>query len=335
MTSSKPIKLPLSMAEVDRAAHLRLDDGYLKDAWKTAQVLQFQDEKFLAIDNQLNFVTGAELGEYQAQSDYFLGVTYIADSTDGVKLANELTAIRLKSPSSNTTAAIAAHYFVRNYAQTELSDDKLKTLRQIGAFLPPRDIGLAVHAQGLANWHKKHARCSQCGAATTVISGGSVRKCLIDESEHYPRTDSAIIVLVKDEQDRILLGRQKVWPKNRFSTFAGFVEPGESFEHCVVREVGEEAGVHLRKINYLGSQPWPFPSSLMIAFEAITDNPTAARPDGDEIEEIRWFSRDQMKQAISDSTLILPLEISVARQMINAWYGDNAVNDLKGAESWR
>jgi len=315
MTSNKPIKLPLSLAEVDRAAHLRLDESYLKAAWKNAQVLQFQDEKFLSNENQVKFVAGSDLGEYQSQSDYFLGVDNIE---------NEET----------------THFFVRNYsseaqAGKELPVENLRTLREIGSFLSPRDIGLSVHAQGLANWHKKHPRCSQCGAATTVISGGSVRKCLIDESEHYPRTDSAIIVLVKDNQDRVLLGRQKVWPKNRFSTFAGFVEPGESFEHCVVREVGEEAGITLNKINYLGSQPWPFPSSLMIAFEATTDNPTAARPDGDEIEEIRWFSRAEMKQAIIDSTLILPLDISVARQMINGWYGDNAAKDLKGAESWR
>ena len=315
MTSHKPIKLPLSLAEVDRAAHLRLDESYLKAAWKNAQVLQFQDEKFLSIETQVKFVAGSELGEYQSQSDYFLGVDNIE---------NEET----------------THFFVRNYsseaqAGKELPIENLRTLREIGSFLSPRDIGLSVHAQGLANWHKKHPRCSQCGAATSVISGGSVRRCLIDESEHYPRTDSAIIVLVKDDQDRVLLGRQKVWPKNRFSTFAGFVEPGESFEHCVLREVAEEAGINLNKINYLGSQPWPFPSSLMIAFEATTDNPTAARPDGDEIEEIRWFSRAEMKQAIIDATLILPLDISVARQMINGWYGDDAAKDLKGAESWR
>lgn len=303
------------MAEVDRAAHLRLDESYLKDAWKNAKVLQFQDEKFLSNDNQLAFVEGKQLGDYQSQSDYFLGVDNVENKE-------------------------SAHYFVRNYsseaqADKDLPIENLRTLREIGAFLSPRDIGLSVHAQGLANWHKKHPRCSQCGAATTVISGGSVRRCLIDESEHYPRTDSAIIVLVKDDQDRILLGRQKVWPKNRFSTFAGFVEPGESFEHCVVREVAEEAGINLTKINYLGSQPWPFPSSLMIAFEAVTDNPTAARPDGNEIEEIRWFSRAEMKQAITDATLILPLDISVARQMINGWYGDDAAKDLKGSESWR
>ena len=304
MAPNKSLKLPLAVAEVDRAAHLRSDESYLKSAWASASVLLFMDEKFVSNSNQIKFTTGSALGEYQSQTDYFLGVK---DKDN---------------------------FFVRHLESDENTNLELKTLRAIGAFLSPRDIGLAVHAQGLANWHKKHPRCSQCGAATTVVLGGSVRRCLIDESEHYPRTDGAIIVLIKDDQDRVLLGRQKVWPKQRFSTFAGFVEPGESFDHCVVREVREEAGVELTKINYLGSQPWPFPASLMIAFEAITNTPELARPDGDEIEEIRWFSREDMKSAILDKSLILPFEISVARQMINAWYGDGADKDLVGNQSW-
>ena len=305
MAPNKSLKLPLAVAEVDRAAHLRSDEAYLKSAWASASVLLFMDEKFVASSNQINFVPGSTLGEYQTQTDYFLGVKD------------------------------KENFFVRHLASDENTKLELVTLREIGAFLSPRDIGLAVHAQGLANWHKKHPRCSQCGAATSVVLGGSVRRCLIDDSEHYPRTDGAIIVLIKDDQDRVLLGRQKVWPKNRFSTFAGFVEPGESFEHCVLREVREEAGVELTQINYLGSQPWPFPASLMIAFEAVTNTPQLAKADGDEIEEIRWFSRAEMKAAILDKSLILPLEISVARQMIKAWYGQGADADLIGNESWR
>jgi NAD+ diphosphatase len=305
MAPNKSLKLPLAVAEVDRAAHLRSNEAYLKSAWASASVLLFMDEKFVASSNQINFVPGSTLGEYQTQTDYFLGVKD------------------------------KENFFVRHLASDENTKLELMTLREIGAFLSPRDIGLAVHAQGLANWHKKHPRCSQCGAATSVVLGGSVRRCLIDESEHYPRTDGAIIVLIKDEQDRVLLGRQKVWPKNRFSTFAGFVEPGESFENCVLREVREEAGVELTQINYLGSQPWPFPASLMIAFEAVTNTPQLAKADGDEIEEIRWFSRAEMKAAILDKSLILPLEISVARQMIKAWYGQGADADLIGNESWR
>jgi len=305
MAPIKPLKLPLAASQVDRSAHLRSDEGYLKSAWGSALVITFIDEKFATLGDQLSLVTGATLGEYQSQSDYFLGIK------------DEQV------------------FFVRHLPSDEGSKLELKKLREIGVHLSPRDIGLSVHAQGLANWHQKHPRCAQCGAATTVISGGSVRRCLIDQSEHYPRTDGAVIVLVKDDQDRILLGRQKVWPKYRFSTFAGFVEPGESFEHCVVREVREEAGVELSQINYLGSQPWPFPASLMIAFEAVTNTPQLARPDGEEIEEIRWFSRAEMKAAILDKSLILPLEISVARQMIKAWYGQGAEVDLIGSESWR
>ena len=303
MSPNKPLKLPLAAAEVDRSAHLRSDEAYLQSSWPNALVLQFSSEKFASQSNQLTFVKGASLGEYDSQSDYFLGVK------DG------------------------ENFFLRHLNDETLKSE-FKSLRAIGSFLSPRDIGLAVHAQGLANWHSKHPRCSLCGGPTVVVLAGAVRRCPTDQSEHYPRTDSAIIVLIKNDKDQILLGRQKVWPKYRFSTFAGFVEPGESFEHCVIREVREEAGVELTKINYLGSQPWPFPASLMIAFEAITNTPELARPDGDEIEEIRWFSREDMKSAILDKSLILPFEISVARQMINAWYGDGADKDLAGNQSW-
>lgn len=305
MAPIKPLKLPLAAAEVDRAAHLRSDEKYLSSAFSDGQVLIFFEEKFAVINDQVLFLKGSTLGAYQSQTDYFLGTK---DSTA---------------------------FFIRHLVAEVDNQFEFKTLRQIGAFLSARDIGLTVHAQGLANWHQKHPRCSICGGATNVVLGGAVRKCVDDQSEHYPRTDSAIIVLVKDIQDRILLGRQKVWPKHRFSTFAGFVEPGESFENCVVREVGEEAGVQVSEINYLGSQPWPFPASLMIAFEAITNTPQLARPDGDEIEEIRWFTRADMKAAIADKSLILPLEISVARQMIKAWYGTGADIDLVCEESWR
>ena len=303
MSPNQPLKLPLAAAEVDRSAHLRSDEAYLQSSWPNALVLQFNSEKFASQSNQLTFVKGASLGEYDSQIDYFLGVK------DG------------------------ENFFLRHLNDETLTSE-FKSLRAIGSFLSPRDIGLAVHAQGLANWHSKHPRCSLCGGPTVVVLAGAVRRCPADQSEHYPRTDSAIIVLIKNDKDQILLGRQKVWPKYRFSTFAGFVEPGESFEHCVIREVREEAGVELTKINYLGSQPWPFPASLMIAFEAITNTPELARPDGDEIEEIRWFSREEMKSAILDKSLILPFEISVARQMINAWYGDGSDKDLVGNQSW-
>jgi NAD+ diphosphatase len=181
--------------------------------------------------------------------------------------------------------------------------------------------------------------CSKCGAGTTSSLGGAVRVCDQCDAQHHPRTDSAVIVLVRDTDDRILLGRQAVWPVGRFSTFAGFLEPGETFEQCVSREVFEESGVTVSQIHYLGSQPWPFPASIMIAFEAVIDNPSAARPDGEEIVEVRWYSRAQLRMAMEDGSLLLPPKISVARKMIERWFraehGEFTGQRLTGGESWR
>jgi NAD+ diphosphatase len=205
------------------------------------------------------------------------------------------------------------------------------TLRDVGAALSAIDVELALHAVALSNWHRAHPCCAKCGAPTRVDLGGAVRVCDVDKSQHHPRTDSAVIVLIRDNDDRILLGHQPVWPEGRFSCFAGFLEPGETFEQCVAREVFEESGVSVREINYLGSQPWPFPASIMISFDAVTDFPESARPDGAEITEVKWFTRDQLRAEAKAGTLLLPPTISVARKMIERWLGETA----HGGETWR
>jgi NAD+ diphosphatase len=205
------------------------------------------------------------------------------------------------------------------------------TLREVGAALSDIDVELALHGVALSNWHRAHPCCAKCGAPTRVDLGGAVRVCDVDKSQHHPRTDSAVIVLIRDKDDRILLGHQPVWPEGRFSCFAGFLEPGETFEQCVAREVFEESGVTVREINYLGSQPWPFPASIMISFDAVTDFPESARPDGTEITEVKWFTRDQLRAEANAGTLLLPPTISVARKMIERWLGETA----HGGETWR
>ena len=205
------------------------------------------------------------------------------------------------------------------------------TLRDVGAALSAIDVELALHGVALSNWHRAHPCCAKCGAPTRVDLGGAVRVCDVDKSQHHPRTDSAVIVLIRDNDDRILLGHQPIWPEGRFSCFAGFLEPGETFEQCVAREVFEESGVSVREINYLGSQPWPFPASIMISFDAVTDFPEAARPDGTEITEVKWFTRDQLRAEAKAGTLLLPPRISVARKMIERWLGETA----QGGETWR
>jgi len=288
---------------IDRAGELRTDPAALALLLKRAKVLSVGGGKVSAD------LAGAKLLYPNAQSDenYFLGIDRATDTP----------------------------YFASHVAESE----DLLSLREIGAALSPLEIGLALHAVALSNWHTSHPMCSKCGAATTSSLGGAVRVCNKCEAQHHPRTDSAVIVLVRDIDDRILLGRQAVWPVGRFSTFAGFLEPGETFEQCVSREVFEESGVSVSKINYLGSQPWPFPASIMIAFEAVIDDPSAARPDGEEIVELRWYSRAQLRAAMEDRSLLLPPIISVARKMIERWFsadhGEFKGESLTGGESWR
>lgn len=196
----------------------------------------------------------------------------------------------------------------------------LAGLREVGALLGDREAGLLVHAIALSNWHARHQYCAKCGEPTHASPSGDLRRCPTCETEHFPRNDPAIIVLVSDEQDRCLLGHQQVWPAGRFSTLAGFVEPGESLEHAVIREVYEEAGVRVVDPEYGGSQPWPFPSSLMLGFFARAVD-TDIEVDGEEIAEARWFSRDELRDAVEAGEVLLPGEVSIARRLIETWYG--------------
>ena len=154
-----------------------------------------------------------------------------------------------------------------------------------------------VHAVALENWQRLHRFCSRCGERTVIAAAGHIRRCPACGAEHYPRTDPAVIMLVTDDQDRVLLGRQVHWPEGRFSTLAGFVEPGESIEQSVRREVFEEAGVTVGEVEYVASQPWPFPSSLMLGFMARATS-SEITVDGEEIQEARWFSREELRRRL-------------------------------------
>ena len=193
-------------------------------------------------------------------------------------------------------------------------------LRTVGPRLSPVDAGLVVQAQALAEWHRAHRFCSHCGGGLLVSGGGYVLRCESCDRQHFPRTDPAVIMLVTDGDDRCLLGRQPSWPAGRFSTLAGFVDPGESLEQAVAREVLEEAGVQVEEVTYFGNQPWPFPSSLMVAFfaRAVT---TEIVVDDDELESARWFSRDEVRAETEAGTLALPGGISISRSLVEAWYG--------------
>ena len=193
-------------------------------------------------------------------------------------------------------------------------------LRAVGAELSDVDAGLATTAVALDAWHARHPRCPRCGEPTVSTAAGWTRRCTADGSEHYPRTDPAVIMAVVDEADRLLLGHAAAWAPHRFSTLAGFVEAGESVEHAVRREVAEETTVQVGDVAYAGSQPWPFPASLMLGFRAraLTTDVTV---DGVELTEARWFSRDELAAAVATGDLVLPSPASIAHALIADWYG--------------
>jgi NAD+ diphosphatase len=221
-------------------------------------------------------------------------------------------------------------YFARHADERDGDEESWADLRRIGADLNARDAGLMVTAVALDNWLRTHHRCPRCGAETVFSAAGWSRHCPADDSEHFPRTDPAVIVLVLDRQDRALLGRQGRWAEGWFSTLAGFVEAGESAEAAVRREIHEESGVvisdGLDDIRYLGSQPWPFPCSLMLGYHAWTDDPTID-VDGEEIVEARWFTRDELASACASGEVRLPPSVSIARRLIERWYGAELPGD--------
>ncbi|WP_307723841.1 NAD(+) diphosphatase [Terrabacter aerolatus] len=200
------------------------------------------------------------------------------------------------------------------------AEDGWLTLRQAGEALAARDAGIFTTALALANWHATHRFCPRCGAPTVPVQAGWVRRCEREGSEHYPRTDPAVIMSVVDPDGRLLLGRGAQWPEGRFSVLAGFVEPGESFEAAVAREVAEEVGVTVDDVRYLGDQPWPFPSSVMIGFEATTRE-TALTIDPVEMAEARWVSRDEYRDLLRSGTIRTPSGISIAKRIIEHWLG--------------
>ena len=273
----------LSRATVDRDAATRESEQLLEQAWSGAQVLVLDDQGRALVDGTDLVLVGPD--EAPPGERLYLG------SLQG-----------------------QAFFAVNGELPRRLGAQK-KNLRDVGALLTDRDAGLMVHGVALANWHATHRHCPRCGAPTRAAKGGAVRRCDDDGSEHFPRTDPAMIVLVTDGHDRCVLGRQPIWPPGRFSTLAGFVEPGESAEQAVVREVMEEVGIAVSEVIYQGSQPWPFPASLMLGFTAICapDAVPVAR-DG-ELEEARWFTKDELR----DGSAMLPTPVSIAYLLITSW----------------
>jgi NAD+ diphosphatase len=216
---------------------------------------------------------------------------------------------------------------------TTAADMSFEDLRRTAGLLPDDEAGLLAYARAMVSWRQRSRHCGACGSPTSRTSAGHVARCSNASCgvEQFPRIDPAIIVLVTDGE-RALLGRQAAWPAGRYSTIAGFVEPGESLEDAVAREVLEETGVGVHESTYHSSQPWPFPSSLMIGFTATATAAAVAKPD-EELEDVRWFTREDIASGIPG----LPLPQSVSFRLIEDWYDAGSslpLRETPGARLW-
>ena len=288
---------------LDRAGHRRRDFAWLK-----AQ-LAHPDTQFVPVWRGLNLV--ASVGEAAPAAMIVRREALVSLDGDPVLLG-------LREERAYFALDFSRHesplQLIRADAPVEFTD-----LRRVGPLLARPDGALLAYARGILYWHGRHRFCGVCGSPTRSEEGGHVRRCTKPECDatHFPRTDPAVIMLVTDG-DRALLGRQKVWLPGMHSTLAGFVEPGESLEEAVAREVHEETGIVVDDVTYHSSQPWPFPASIMLGFTARALS-TEVRVDPEELESARWFDRDFMLAHTDDDTFRLPRRDSIARRLIEDW----------------
>jgi NAD+ diphosphatase len=302
LTGPELTGLALARGEVDRSAYLRADSEWLEAAWANP------GSRVLVVER------GRALCELEGKP-VRLVFTSSAQAPDGVRFllgvdGDAVAYFGVAGPLPDPEEAGPAESGVRP-----------AYLREVGPLLSDRDAGLLTHAIALANWHETFTHCPRCGAVTDPISSGHARRCPVDASEHFPRVDPAMIVLVTDPADRCLLARNALWPEDRVSILAGFVEAGESAEQAVAREVHEETGITVESVRYLGSQPWPMPQSLMLGFRAEAAGRQEIQVDADEIAEANWYSRAELAAAVASGGLLLPPPVSIAHHIIESWYG--------------
>jgi NAD+ diphosphatase len=289
-------------------------DARRKDAAWIDKALQAETTAFLPVWRGRNLLTGGPAAPHIATLTGDLARAHLATSpwsllgTHGEKILFAVDLSRLDQPLPEGFAA------------------RFEDLRRVAGLLQPQDASILAHARGLMHWRTRHRFCGVCGAACTPRDAGHVMVCTGCGADHFPRTDPAVIMLVTrtgaDGIERALLGQPARFREMRvFTTLAGFVEPGESLEEAVAREVWEEAGVRVENVRYASSQPWPFPASIMLGFtaEATTE---VIDFDPDELVEARWFTREEAR---AQDGFILPPDLSIARRLIDSWVGENVL----------
>ena len=296
---------------LDRADHLRLDESWLAERQRDPQT------RFVALWRARNLVTPAA-----AQVDLNgVAAVWLERALGEALLPRAREQVFLGLQESRAYIALDLSHLEEDEAETLVGPDgNFRDLREVGPLLERDEAAVLAYARGLLHWHHRHRFCGLCGSQTESAQGGHVRRCTNSGcgTSHFPRTDPAVIMLIHDGGDRCVLGRQKIWPPGMHSTLAGFVETGESLEDAVAREVAEEVGLALEEIHYHSSQPWPFPSSIMLGFSARAAY-APLRVHTEELESAAWFSRADLWASPEDERFRLPRKDSIARRLIEDW----------------
>lgn len=315
-------RLPLARDDVDRGTELRGDEDWLATLWDQpgTRVLWLHDRTAPIYAGQI--VLAAPAGELPDDAVYLgRSAHHRSKHSQFVEPAAEHVEIILLVADSDTEAPELKDPQVGGIPVDHPDFIGWLGVSDIAAGLNDRDVGIFVSAIAIANWHKTHKYCPRCGAKTELKSSGWVQVCPEDGSEHFPRTDPAVIMLITDPDDRALLGNNRAWGNKRYSALAGFVEPGESLEAAVKREVYEESRIIVDGVKYMGSQPWPFPQSLMLGYIGKTSQPHDAVADKEELAQVRWFSRAELRDEVENGRIFIPGASSIAYHLIRHWYG--------------
>lgn len=211
----------------------------------------------------------------------------------------------------------------RYYMASAENGEGLVSVRDLAPDLSGLEAGLATVASALEAWHRQARYCTRCGGANLFAAAGWEAQCTQCGAQEYPRQDPSVIMAIRDEADRLLLGHGASWAKGRYSCLAGFVEAGESFENAVARESFEEAGIVIDRVEYVGSQPWPFPRSTMVAFRAWTSSAEDdIAVDGVEVTDARFFTREELARELAEGRVSIPSKVSAGRALIEDWFGE-------------
>jgi NAD+ diphosphatase len=290
---------PLARAELDRAAEERMSPGLIEAARSDPST------RVLVVEGDRAPLAGPD-------TLLLVGPDEVPDAAQWAFLGRDAEG-----------AAVLAAVFPGADERLFAAPGGWAGLRTVGGALTARDAGIFVEALSLGRWLLDAPHCPACGALTNLVDAGWSRRCPSCGRQHFPRTDPAVIVAITSahDPDLLLLGSNALWGADRYSCFAGFVEAGESLEAAVQREVAEESGIEVDVVTYRGSQAWPYPRSLMVGFLASAVDDGAARPDGEEIVAVRWFTRDEIGAALAGETdVALPGPSSIAHRLISDWH---------------